>query len=175
MLSRYVPAEKLQIEFLNPWRNTDKYPADDPFAPSRYRFEYLAALTFAAQPLAWLEASNLPEEAFAVGDLVREYRKVAQDFHAGTILPIGGEPDGVVWTGFQSIRDASTGWLLVYRESSPGRKGQLRTWLPDGSRVKLTPVLGAGRRTIARVGLDGTISLYLEDPNSFALYRYEIR
>lgn len=35
MLSKYVPAEKLQIEFLNKWRNTEKY-GDDPFAPHRY-------------------------------------------------------------------------------------------------------------------------------------------
>ena len=32
-LSRYVPPQSLQIEFLNRWRNADKYPADDPLAP----------------------------------------------------------------------------------------------------------------------------------------------
>lgn len=175
MLSRYVPAEKLQIEFLNPWRNVDKYPTEDPFAPSRYSFDYLAALTFAAQPLAWLEASNLPEEALETGRLIKAYREIAGDFHAGTILPVGEEPDGVTWTGFQSLRDEKSGWLLVYREASPDRKGRLRTWLPDGRRVKLTPVLGSGRRTIVRIGVDGTIRLHLKSPNSFALYRYEIR
>lgn len=53
-LSKYVPAEKLQIEFLNKWRNLDKYPKD-PFAPSNYSFEYLFATTMAGQPLAWFE------------------------------------------------------------------------------------------------------------------------
>ena len=38
MLSRYVPAEKVQIEFLNKWRNADKYDAADPFAPRPLQF-----------------------------------------------------------------------------------------------------------------------------------------
>ena len=71
MLSKYVPAEKLQIEFLNKWRNTEKY-GDDPFAPHRYSFEYLFATTMAGQPLAWFEASNLPEEAFGIRDLMEK-------------------------------------------------------------------------------------------------------
>ena len=33
MLSRYVPAEKMQIEFLNKWRNADKYDAADLLPP----------------------------------------------------------------------------------------------------------------------------------------------
>ena len=52
MLSRYVPAEKMQIEFLNKWRNADKYDVADPFAPARYSFDYLFAITLAAQ--RWL-------------------------------------------------------------------------------------------------------------------------
>lgn len=39
-LSRYVPAERIQVEFLNKWRNADKY-AGDPFAPAGYGFDYL--------------------------------------------------------------------------------------------------------------------------------------
>ncbi|MFW5761721.1 MAG: alpha-galactosidase, partial [Cyclobacteriaceae bacterium] len=42
-LSRYVAPEKLQFEFLNKWRNTDKYPENDIFAPANYEFEYLFA------------------------------------------------------------------------------------------------------------------------------------
>ena len=35
MLSRYVPPQNLQIEFLNKWRNRDNYPGDDPLARLR--------------------------------------------------------------------------------------------------------------------------------------------
>lgn len=45
-------------------------------------------------PLAWFEASNLPEEAFGIKDLMEKYKKVQYDFHQGTILPIGEEPSG---------------------------------------------------------------------------------
>lgn len=41
MLSKYVPAERLQIEFLNKWRNAGKY-AGDRFAPANYGFGYLS-------------------------------------------------------------------------------------------------------------------------------------
>ena len=117
MLSKYVPAEKLQIEFLNKWRNTEKY-GDDPFAPHRYSFEYLFATTMAGQPLAWFEASNLPEEAFGIRDLMEKYKKVQYDFHQGTILPIGEEPSGRSWTGFQSLCHSKNGYLLIYREDN---------------------------------------------------------
>lgn len=49
-ISKYVPAERLQIEFLNNDRNTEKY-GDDPFAPAKYDIRYLFATTMAAQPL----------------------------------------------------------------------------------------------------------------------------
>ena len=174
-LSRYVPAECLQVEFLNKWRNAAKYPEGDSFAPGNYDFEYLAAITFAAQPLAWMEASNLPEEAFAAGNLIRAYREIAPDFHSGTILPIGDEPSGRSWTGFQSITGPKEGYLLVYREDNPARKVRLRTWLPEGSRVRLKPVLGSGRRIRAKVDADGCICLKIKEKNSSKLYKYLIK
>ena len=171
MLSRYVPAERLQIEFLNNWRNADKYPAGDPYAPANYSFEYLAAITFAGQPLAWMEASNLPEEAFKAGKLIRAYASVMKDFHGGVILPVGDEPSGRSWTGFQSI-SGREGYLLVYREDNPSKKTRMKTWLPAGARVRLTPVLGSGKKARVKVAEDGTIRLKLSKKNSFALYKY---
>ena len=173
-LSRYVPPERLQIEFLNPWRNADKYPCGDIFAPSNYDFSYLFALTMAGQPLAWFEASNLPEEAFSVAPLVTGYRSIMAAFHAGDILPVGEEPDGVAWTGFQSITDDRHGFLLIYREYSEGETGLLRTWLPDGARVRLTPVLGAGKKSSCRISEGGGLPVRLSRKNSFALYQYEV-
>ena len=141
MLSKYVPAEKLQIEFLNKWRNTEKY-GDDPFAPHRYSFEYLFATTMAGQPLAWFEASNLPEEAFGIRDLMEKYKKVQYDFHQGTILPIGEEPSGRSWTGFQSLCHSKNGYLLIYREDNAREETWVDTWLPVGAEDMCTPILG---------------------------------
>ena len=61
MLSKYVPAEKLQIEFLNKWRNTDKYKGEV-FAPENYSFEYLFATTLAGQPLAGWKVPIYPRK-----------------------------------------------------------------------------------------------------------------
>ena len=174
MLSAYVPPQRLQIEFLNPWRNAGKYPAGDKLSPSHYSFEYLAAITFAAQPLAWMEASNLPEEAFAAGKLLKDYRAVMGDIHSGTILPIGDEPSGHSWTGFQSILSDREGYLLVYRENNPSPKASISTYLPAGCRVALTPVAGQGSRTKLKAGDAGQLSLTLKEENSFVIYKYSI-
>ncbi|MDE6449620.1 MAG: alpha-galactosidase, partial [Muribaculaceae bacterium] len=173
MLSRYVPAERLQIEFLNKWRNTDKYTGDR-FAPAGYDFGYLFAITMAGQPLAWMEASNLPDEAFSIKPLVDAYRDVQHDFHRGTILPVGEEPSGRSWTGFQSIKNDREGYLLLYREDNDRSETMLETWLPGGVKVRLTPVLGNGRKMTVRTDSDGRIKVCLDKKNSYVMYKYNL-
>ena len=175
MLSRYVPAEKFQIEFLNRWRNADKYPSDDPFAPQNYSMDYLFAISMAGQPLAWMEASNLPEEAYGLSSLIADYDKVRHQFHDGVILPVGDEPSGRSWTGFQSILSESEGYILVFRELNNETASGVRTWLPEGAKVKLTPVLGDGKGFGAVTGNDGVLEFSLPAPNSFALYYYVVK
>lgn len=172
MLSKYVPAEKLQIEFLNKWRNTEKY-AGDPFAPANYSFEYLFATTMAGQPLAWMEASGLPEEALGIGAQIERYKQIQHDFHSGVILPIGDEPSGRSWAGFQSV-NGERGYLIFFREQTPDRKAAVETWLPENAKVKLTPVLGSGKAAVKTTGRRGTLEVELPSPNDYALYRYEL-
>ena len=172
MLSKYVPAEKLQIEFLNKWRNTEKY-AGDPFAPANYSFEYLFATTMTGQPLAWMEASGLPEEALGIGALIERYKEVQHDFHRGVILPVGDEPSGRSWTGFQSV-DGERGYLIFFREQNPDRKARIETWLPENSKVRLTPVLGSGKAAVQKTGRRGTLEVELPAPNDYTMYRYEL-
>lgn len=174
-LSRYIPAECLQIEFLNPWRNAGKYPEGDFLAPANYSFDYLVATTLAAQPLAWMEASNLPEEAFETAPLLHTWRAIAADLHAGTILPVGDEPSGRSWTGFQSITGPGSGYLLLYREQTPSSQGHIRTWLPKGARVKLTAVTPGKVPTSVRVDRNGYIDLSLNQANSFIILKYTVK
>ncbi len=142
-LSRYVPPQNLQIEFLNRWLNGDKYPANDPLAPGCVPFDYCFAVTMMAQPLAWFEASGLPQEAFELAPLVSRYRELQERIHAGLILPIGQEPDGVSWTGFQSIREDG-GYLLVMREHNKSDSARLPLWNLAGKRICCQPVAGHG-------------------------------
>ena len=173
MLARYVPPEDLQIEFLNQWRNPEKYPADDPFAPARYSFDYLFAITMAGQPLAWLEATRLPEKAFAAASLVRLYRKHRVAFHRGTILPVGQVPSGRSWTGFQSIGSQRAGYLLIFREGNDQAQQDVATWLEPSTLITLTD-LRNGEQQQVQTDADGSLPVALAQPNSFAFYQYQV-
>ena len=129
----------------------------------------------AGQPLAWMEASNLPEEAYGISGLVADYRKVMTDFHRGTILPIGEEPSGRSWTGFQSLSaDGKNGFVLVYRELNDRETAVLNTWLPENAAMKFTKVLGDGEDFEDVAGRNGAVEFALPKTNSFVMYKYKI-
>jgi hypothetical protein len=171
MLSRYVPPQNLQIEFLNKWRNADNYPDDDPLAPHRLPFDYCFAITMMAQPLAWFEATGLPEQAFAIAPLLQSYRQHQEDIHAGQIFPIGEEPSGASWTGFQSVR-GERGYLLVYREWNQRPRAALKLWGLVGRTVQCRLIAGHGADFTDTVDRDGCMTFHLSEPLSFALYEY---
>jgi len=174
MLSKYVPAENLQIEFLNKWRNAEIY-TNDPFAPANYSFEYLFAITMAAQPLAWFEGTGLPDGAIeGIAPVIKKYREIQHDLHNGSIFPIGDEPSGKSWTGFQSIKDDS-GYFIVFREANDSSSAEIKTWLKSGTMVKCTPVIGAGEPFSVQVAAEGKVSFQLKDKNSYVLYKYAIQ
>ncbi len=174
MLSEYVPPQNLQIEFLNKWRNPDKYLADDPLAPINLPFDYLFATTIAGQPLAWFEGSNLPEEAFEIAPLVKKYSNVMHDIHSGQIFPIGEEPSGFGWTGFQSVIDETSGYIIVYREFNVNDKQSLQTWLPSNTTVHFKKILGDGENFSPQTGKNGEVEFTLPEKWSFAVYQYQL-
>jgi alpha-galactosidase len=172
-LSRYVPAQNLQIEFLNLWRNRDKYPKEDPLAPKNVPFEYCFAITMPAQPLAWFEASNLPEEGIKLGRTIREYRKFQEQIHAGQIFPIGEKPNGTAWTGFQSCQK-DHGFLIVYREFNRRDCAAMKLWNLADKTLKCRRILGSGEDFTQKTDDDGRILFSLPHPMTFALYEYWI-
>ncbi len=173
MLSKYAPIQKLQIEFLNKWRNQDQYPEGDVLAPHAIPFDYIFASTMMAQPLAWFEASNLPDEAFEIAPLVRKYRKHMSAIHSGMIFPIGEEPSGTGWTGFQSI-DSNEGYMLIFREFSDVSQKKMKTWFPENMKVEFKKVLGHGNSFFAIAETDGSIVFNLPEKWNFVLYKYSI-
>lgn len=170
MLSKYVPAERLQIEFLNKWRNQGNYTGD-PFAPNTYPFDYLFAISMPAQPLAWMEGSGLPEEAFRIRPMIERYKEISHDFHQGIILPVGDEPSGRSWTGFQSIQD-ETGYLLLFREKNERSMRKIELYLEAGTTVSFIPILGKGKEFAQQVPENRKLTFSLDDENSFVLYKY---
>ena len=173
MLAKYVPTQNLQIEFLNKWRNAEKY-GDDPFAPQNYSFDYLFAITMAAQPLAWFEGTGLPEEAFEITKTVATYKSVMADFHAGIILPVGSEPSGKSWTGFQSQKIGSNeGFVLVYREKNLSEKCRVELPMLEQGNYRFELFAGNGKSFKVKVNTSQSVQFVLNQPDSFALYKYQ--
>lgn len=174
-LSKYVPSERLQIEFLNNYRNVEKYAPHDWLSPSNYRFDYIFAICMAAQPLAWMETSALCDNAFNIRETVKIYEKIQHDFHSGTILPIGEEPSGKSWTGFQSILNDREGYLLIYREHTDSENAFIKTWLPKDFRIKTKNIIGNGKiDENSNVGSDGAVNVTINRINDYVLLKYEI-
>lgn len=172
MLSRYIPTQKIQVEFLNNWRNRQKY-APSPYNPEHYSFEYLFATTMAGQPLVWMELSSLPEEAFAISKRIEEYKKIQHDFHSGTILPIGDEPSGESWTGFQSIKD-DCGYLLLYRENNPEKSHSFQLFVKPLTTLELRPVfVGKGKTHRVKADKNGMIDFTIDNARDFVMYSYK--
>jgi len=173
MLSKYVAPERLQIEFLNNMRNKGKYRSEDPFSPEKVPLEYIFAITMAAQPLAWFEGSNLNPEAFTVASAISKYHEFMNDFHSGIILPIGKEPDGRSFTGFQSIKKED-GYLLIFRENTADKKDLVKTWLPANCIFDFELLLGDGKSFTGKTSCLSEISVSLPVPYTYALYKYKV-
>ncbi len=173
-MAQYFPPELLQVEVLNKWRNHSKYPKDDIYAPANYSFDYLFAITMAAQPLMWLELVNLPEEAYSTSMLISDYKKIQADFHKGVIMPIGEEPSGRSWTGFQSILSDTTGYLIIYRESTKNNKASISTLIEKGAKIRCKSVVGSPNTETFNVDKFGNIELEIKNTNDYRFYKYEI-
>lgn len=141
-LSWYVPPQRFRMEFLNPQRNQEKY-GDDPLAPKHYPADYPFATTLVANPLAFFEVSNLPQEtAKPIAALAQVWRKHRTELHTGTVLPIGDCPSGAAWTGFCSRSDTAA-QVLVFRERTREATCQLELPVPAGA-WKVERLAGSG-------------------------------
>ncbi|TKG97127.1 alpha-galactosidase [Puteibacter caeruleilacunae] len=175
MLSRYIAPQNLQIEFLNKWRNANRY-GKDPLGPNNVPFDYTFAITMMAQPLAWFEASGLPEEGLKVAPVIKAYNKHRNQIHSGVILPIGNTPDGMSWTGFQSVINEKEGYILVFREWNEYDNESLKTWFKNGDHVVLSKIVGQGEDRLTKtVGRNGVVEFTLPVKHSYALYKYHIK
>lgn len=143
-LSWYIPPQRFRIEFLNPQRNRDhNVYAGSPLAPSKYPADYPFATTMVANPLAWMEVSNLPKDvAKPVATLASIWRKYRDEMHAGITLPIGDCPSGAAWTGFCS-RGQGTAHVLVFRELARTGTRNVELPLPPGQ-WRVDPIAGSG-------------------------------
>ncbi len=174
-LSHYVDPRRLRMEFLNNERSKDKYP-NDPLAPANYSADYLFAVTMFAKPMAWFETTGLSETyAQKLKQIITIYKKHWHAIHKGIILPIGNEPRGFSWTGFQSqqpnVRD---GYLVVFRELNENSSQVMALPLLEPGKYRFEHLSGNGKTFEATVGKDKTARLSLPDKLNYAFYQYRI-
>lgn len=174
MLSRYLPSRRLQMEFLNVARNRELYGSDI-LAPARCGIEYSFAVTMCANPLAWMELTGLNEEEKKIlAKLLPKYREFQEDLLRCRIVPIGEEPDGVAWTGFQAIGPDGTGYLQIIRELGGGESHSFRLHQVRGCRLKLEGLMGSPMQSMAEVDEEGKAAFRLKETLSYAMYRYHM-
>ncbi|MBE7026412.1 MAG: hypothetical protein E7410_02430 [Ruminococcaceae bacterium] len=116
-LSEYIPAHKLQFEVLNQNRNEQSYP-DDILKPSSYPIDYMFASVMVANPLIWMEMTNLDKNQIsALKNIICVYKKERDNFKDAMIKPIGERPDGISYTGFNITKDGE-GYLVLLKEKN---------------------------------------------------------
>ena len=171
-LAHYLPATRLQFEFPNRYKSFFKTEKDvlTAFEMRECRDDYLAAIPMMAAPLCWAEPSNLPARARKVIErTLALHRRLFKELPDADILPIGAEPNGKSWTGFQAISSAEpqTSFLLIFREDTPESTGELH--LPYLHGCKLDCV--SHKTPAPEISSDGHMRISIPSPNDFRLYR----
>ncbi|RAU93858.1 alpha-galactosidase [Paenibacillus sp. YN15] len=180
-LCPYLPARRLQMEFLNVERNVEKYGAD-PLAPARCGQLYALAAAMFANPLAWMELSGLNDaQSEALTAVIRAVKPHHSAILAGHILPLGQEPSGAEWTGLQSISSADSGYLLIFRELAPAPSAKFRLWNTESSPIVLEELIRVDggslqpsppQPLLLQPDSRGEYGFALPAPFSFVLYKY---
>ena len=174
-LSKYMPTRRLQVEFLDLSRNAAKYPGD-PLAPQGYPMDYAFGIAMVGSPLAWMELSELSaEQMAALKPAIAAWRRERDRLLACNIWPIGEEPSGTSWTGFQATGAQGEGYLAVFREMN--ERGSARIGLRGlrDCRLELEVCYGDGFESDGRVDAEGMLEVALPRARSFALVRYRPR
>ena len=167
LLCPYVPLSRLQLEFLNPRRNAEKY-AGDPFAPSLYPIDWLFAAVCFANPLCWMEMQSLTEEDEArLAAVMTVWKPLAGELACADVTRVGEEPDGLAFTGLRADC-GNHGYMALFRENGAAAAQDLAVPLP--ARCRLTPLYANGAKVLRTE--DG-VRLETDFPRSFALVKYE--
>lgn len=172
-LAEFVDPRRLVVEYLNNERNQDKY-AGDPLAPGAYSPDYLFATVMFANPLSWFEASCLSAAyKSSLKEIIAAYKPHRAKIARGNIFPIGEEPSGLSWTGFQSqIPGEPEGYMVVFREWTERPAGTFQLAYMAPGRYRFTALAGRGSDFTAEVDDTGAVTVALPEKQSYGFYLY---
>lgn len=120
-LAYVIPSRRFQMELLNTRRNADKYEGIK-FAPSTYSPDYLFATVMVANPLFWMEMSNLhPDDVEKLAVISGIYKNYKKELFESRVIPIGEMPCGNTFSGYacKNMGDGSY-HLILFREAAEG-------------------------------------------------------
>ena len=109
------------MEFaINNLRNQDKYEVIAPgdiLAPKNYGIDWLFASVMVSNPLFWMEMQHLTDEQTEkLAAIVKVWKSVRADLSEAEVDPIGKQPDGYSFTGFDA-KLGDRGYLVLLAES----------------------------------------------------------
>lgn len=179
MLARYVPPEKTQFEVPNIANIIARLRDEsDPLNPVHYSWDYIAAIVLFSSPLIWCEPSGLPAEArVSWKKMLGLHHAIRDELARGYTFPIGQEPSGRSWTGFQSyeIESPHTGLLLVFREATESASYAFTlNHMTPNARVRLRCLSHDEPEFIATADAAGGLELHIATQRDFRLYRYTV-
>lgn len=115
---------------------------------SQYSHAYCAAISTVGLPLFLQETHLLEGKAREeTRTIMQTWRRHREDMAQGFVFPIGDEPSGASWTGFQCHNpETGEGYVLVFRElDAPGAEQTIPLHFLDGQKVRWTDVLSDAR------------------------------
>ena len=118
-LAQVVPTRRLQMEILNIRRNTDKYDGYL-FAPNTYSLDYLFATVMVANPLFWMEMTNLDDDdAQTLAKISGIYKDYKSELFNSRVIPIGNMPNGMAFSGYYCQNaDKKSENVILFREAT---------------------------------------------------------
>jgi alpha-galactosidase len=179
---RYYPSNRILVEFLNVNRNRSNY-AGSPLDPANVGMVYAFAVTLFGNSLAWMEISGLSSDLESLKVMIALYKEIRKELMQQIILPIGEEPSGFSWTGFQSVSE-NEGYILLFREMAELDIKKVSLWgLETESELELMEVVAwngqklhsPGSKSTVQTDEEGRLVFRMNEPMSFSLYRYSLK
>ena len=174
-LAEYVPAQRIQTEFCDIEKAAEfKKNFKKTGFPENCSQEYAAAVSLFASPLCWAFPSDFSPRAKKSVSLIMDLsKKIRNALLSCVVIPVGAEPSGSSWTGFQAHNfSENSGLLIVYRENTPEKNGSVTLRHIESGEYLFTPLSGADKEFTAKLGRSAKVDIALEKINSFALYKY---
>lgn len=177
-LAKYIPAQRMQVEFMDveaAKKNFRKNYTGLPY-PEKFTQEFVTATTLFSSPLCWAYPSRFSNEAKkSVRKIMDLQKKISGELFDSTVIPVGDEPSGKAWTGFQAHNaEKGTGLLIVYRETSKDHTKNIHLDNLKGRIAVFERIDEEDEKITVDFTKRPSIEIELDTMNSFKLYRYKL-